>query len=64
MSSSKGTFDDPRTIPRSNTADQKKPSSEDKKLPEAEDDWYLKRKPAMNYIGLKKDSDDDFDPKQ
>jgi len=47
-------FEDPRSKSRIDMADQKTLIAEVEELPEAEDDWYLKRKPAVGYIGPKK----------
>lgn len=53
-------FDDPRAKPRSSSADdQKLPCPDVEELPEAEYDWYLKRKPIVSYIiSSKKDAEE------
>jgi hypothetical protein len=52
-------FEDPRSKPRTEQsgsgAPVKKP--DDQPLPAAEEDWYLKRKPAIAYIGPKGETD-------
>lgn len=62
MPISKEMFDDPRAKPRRNADDQTLPCPDVEELPEAEYDWYLKRKPIVSYtINLKKDADKNGD---
>ncbi len=57
MPISKEIFDDPRAQPRRNADDQKPPLLDVEELPEAEYDWYLKRKPVVSYtINSKKNA--------
>jgi hypothetical protein len=52
-------FEDPRSKPRAEQAGSASPvpQQDTQPLPEAEEDWYLKRKPAIAYIGQKSEVD-------
>jgi len=57
MSPHKEIFEDPRTDRRKDEPGLTNTHIiDDKKVPETEKDWYLKRKPIVNYIGQKNGS--------
>ena len=53
-------FDDPRSPRQRSEANREQDSAQPiEPLPEAEEDWYLKRKPVVSHVGIVKENNSD-----